>query len=123
MTEQAILTVEDLSLQFPTGNGGLNVLEQLTFEVFPRQFVVVLGPSGCGKSSLLKILAGLLDPTAGNVHYDPGLNLDDSGQPPVGFVFQHANLMPWRTVRENISLPLEIQERGPKPTQLISLRR
>jgi NitT/TauT family transport system ATP-binding protein len=67
----------------------------------------VLGPSGSGKSTLLRILAGLLKPTEGHVHY--------SGQRPprIGFVFQNANLMPWRSVRQNILLPLEIEGQDP----------
>jgi len=66
----------------------------------------VLGPSGCGKSTLLRILAGLLRPTAGEVLFR-GEPLNGPPQR-VGFVFQNANLMPWRTVLENILLPLEL---------------
>ncbi len=97
-----ILVVRDLSMVFPDNNGGLHALGDASFQVFPREFVAVLGPSGSGKSTLLRILAGLLQPTRGSVHYAGG----DS--PRIGMVFQQANLMPWRTVLENIKLPLEI---------------
>jgi NitT/TauT family transport system ATP-binding protein len=63
----------------------------------------VLGPSGSGKTTLLRILAGLLPPTAGSVNFAGGAT------PRIGFVFQQANLMPWRTVLQNILLPLEVE--------------
>lgn len=101
------IRVKNLSMLFPNGNGGLHALENLSFSVFPQQFVCVLGPSGSGKSTLLRILAGLLLPTDGEVIFE-GRTLQGT-QPEVGFVFQKANLMPWRTVLENIILPLELK--------------
>ncbi|MGE5224997.1 MAG: ABC transporter ATP-binding protein [Omnitrophica WOR_2 bacterium] len=101
------IRVKNLSMVFPNGNGGLNALEKLSFSVFPQQFVCVLGPSGSGKSTLLRILAGLLLPTDGEVIFE-GQPLQGA-RPGVGFVFQKANLMPWRTVLENIILPLELK--------------
>ena len=103
MTEtHPILLVRELSTIFQDGDSDLHALNRISFTVAPQEFVCVLGPSGSGKSTLLRILAGLLKPTTGEVTY-PG------GKPRVGFVFQQANLMPWRTVLENIALPLELQ--------------
>jgi NitT/TauT family transport system ATP-binding protein len=104
---EPVIKVENLSAIFPNGNGGLKALEKLSFAVYPQQFVCVLGPSGSGKSTLLRILSGLLPPTEGEVLFcgNP-LKGPRSG---VGFVFQKANLMPWRTVLENIMLPLHLQ--------------
>jgi len=102
MPVSPILTVRDLSATFPDNNGGLQALERVSFEVRPREFVAVLGPSGSGKSTLLRILAGILQPTGGEV------NFSNHRQPRIGMVFQQANLMPWRTVLENIMLPLEL---------------
>jgi len=102
LTETPILIVRELSTIFQDGNSDLHALDRVSFTVTTQEFVCVLGPSGSGKSTLLRILAGLLRPTAGEVIY-PG------GKPRVGFVFQQANLMPWRTVLENIALPLELQ--------------
>jgi NitT/TauT family transport system ATP-binding protein len=109
-----ILVVRNLSATFADQKGSLQALEDLSFTIEAQQFVCVLGPSGCGKSTLLRILAGLLRPTAGEVLFH-GEALDGPPQrvgfgPPerVGFVFQNANLMPWRTVLDNILLPLEL---------------
>jgi NitT/TauT family transport system ATP-binding protein len=102
MRSDPILTVRDLSAVFPDSNGGLRALDGVSFEVCPREFVCVLGPSGSGKSTILRILAGLLPPTTGDVIFS------DSEQPRIGMVFQEANLMPWRTVLENLTLPLEL---------------
>jgi len=101
-----ILTVRDLSAVFPDNNGGLRALERVSFEVCPQEFVCVLGPSGSGKSTILRILAGLLPPTSGQVVFHEG------EQPRIGMVFQQANLMPWRSVIENLTLPLELTGMG-----------
>ena len=106
-TDQTILQVRHLSIIFPDGNSGLQALDDISFSVIAEQFVCVLGPSGCGKTTLLRLLAGLVSPTYGEVIFaDSSLTTPRHG---VGMVFQKANLMPWRTVLDNILLPLEIQ--------------
>ncbi len=102
------LIVEDLSASFANGNGGLNVLDRISFTVEEAEFVCLLGPSGSGKSTLLRILAGLLEYQSGQVLLE-GRSLRGP-RAGVGIVFQKSNLMPWRTVRENIQLPLELQK-------------
>lgn len=103
-----IIQVRNLSAVFPNGNGGLQALQNLSFSVQLQEFLCVLGPSGSGKSTLLRLLAGLIAPTEGNIFYygDQPLSGPRGG---IGFVFQKANLMPWRTVVENIALPLELE--------------
>src|SRR3972149_6835351 len=103
MTTKPILTVRDLSVVFPDNNGGLRALEDVTFEVCPREFICFLGPSGSGKTTLLRVLAGILPPDSGQVHFA------HRQHPKIGMVFQQANLMPWRTVLDNIKLPLELE--------------
>src|SRR5512133_895413 len=99
-----ILAIRNLSAVFPNENGGLHALDNISFDVHPREFVCVLGPSGSGKTTLLRILAGLIPPTSGSFVFGRG------EQPSTGMVFQQANLMPWRTVIENIKLPLEVKQ-------------
>src|SRR5262249_1231875 len=78
----------------------LRVLENVTLGVRPQEVIALLGPSGCGKSTILRILAGLIQPTRGEVFYhgEPlhGLN------PGVAIVFQSFALFPWMTVSENV---------------------
>ncbi len=107
---ESILSVEHLGLTFPDNNGGLTALSDLSFTLANQEFVCVLGPSGSGKSTLLRVLAGLLRPTAGIVQFAAG-----ERRPQIGYVFQQANLMPWRSVIENITLPLQM--RGVPPDQ------
>lgn len=102
-----VLVARELSLIFPDGDEGLHVLSDISFSLEAEEFVCILGPSGSGKSTLLRILAGLLPPTSGDVYY-LGEKLNGPRRE-IGFVFQKANLMPWRTVLENITLPLELQ--------------
>jgi NitT/TauT family transport system ATP-binding protein len=103
MPHSHILTIRNLNAVFPDSNGGLHALKDISFDVHPREFVCVLGPSGSGKTTLLRILAGLISPASGSFKFGHG------EQPSIGMVFQQANLMPWRTVIENIQLPLEVK--------------
>ena len=102
-----ILQVSNLSAVFSNGQMGLQALDQVTFTVYNEEFICVLGPSGSGKSTLLRILAGLLPVTTGELYYCERPLTGPQGD--IGVVFQKANLMPWRTVLENIMLPLELR--------------
>lgn len=106
MTVKPILSVRQLSVTFPDNNGGLDALDNISFNISPREFVCFLGPSGSGKTTFLRVLAGILRPTSGSV------NFMHHHQPRIGMVFQQANLMPWRTVIQNIMLPLELENMG-----------
>lgn len=103
-TTHPVLFVRDLGMRFPDGNGGLHALGPVSFSVCPNEFVCVLGPSGSGKSTLLRVLAGLLPGFTGEMTFHNG------ERPRIGFAFQQANLMPWRSVLENMTLPLEIDQ-------------
>jgi NitT/TauT family transport system ATP-binding protein len=104
---EIVLEVKDLSVVFPDSNSGLHVLDHLSFSVCREEFVCVLGPSGSGKSTLLRVLAGLLPSTSGEVKLRGEVLVGPRAG--IGFVFQKANLMPWRSVLGNITLPLELQ--------------
>jgi NitT/TauT family transport system ATP-binding protein len=90
----------------------LEAVDDIGLAVGKGEFVAIVGPSGCGKSTLLRILGGLLTPTEGRV--EMGKQSPASSQRQVGYVFQNVNLMPWRTVLRNVTLPLEISG-VPKP--------
>ena len=82
-------------------------LQDVTFDIEQGEFVTVIGPSGCGKTTLLRIVAGLLRPTAGQVLVAGRESVGPS--PEKAIVFQHFNLFPWRTVLANAAYGLEIQ--------------
>ncbi len=103
-----LLSASQLSMVFPNGHPGLPVLDRVNIDVRRHEFVSVVGPSGCGKTTLLRLLAGLLIPTSGRISFW-GERLAHPRRR-IGFVFQQSNLMPWRTVRKNIALPLEITD-------------
>lgn len=108
-TEQSVrpfLTVKDLYITFAIENGGLQALQGVNFQIAPQEFVCVIGPSGSGKSTLLRVIAGVLQPSRGEVDF----SYDGEREVKIGYVFQQANLMPWRTVIENITLPLELHQ-------------
>ncbi len=101
-----LLAAQHLTAVYPNGNGGLQALDGVSFSVQRQEFVCVVGPSGSGKTTLLRCLAGLLRPTEGEVIFE-GERLAGPRRR-IGFVFQEANLMPWRTAAENVALPLEL---------------
>ncbi len=100
------LVAEGIRHVYRGGQGQLLALDGVGLAVGEGEFVAIVGPSGCGKSTLLRILGGLLLPTEGQVRLD-GRTLS-SPRRQVGFVFQDVNLMPWRTVLRNVTLPLEV---------------
>ncbi|MCC6947875.1 MAG: ABC transporter ATP-binding protein [Bradyrhizobiaceae bacterium] len=82
---------------------GVTALDGLDFSVEPGEFLSLLGPSGCGKSTALRLLADLLEPTAGRI------DRHESAVRNIGFVFQEPTLLPWATVAANVSLPLRLR--------------
>jgi NitT/TauT family transport system ATP-binding protein len=86
---------------------GVVALDRLDLDVRPGEFVSLLGPSGCGKSTALRIIAGLSEPTSGEVIW-PRPDATASERE-IGFVFQEPTLMPWTTVAGNVRLPLDLQ--------------
>ncbi|MCE2907733.1 ABC transporter ATP-binding protein [Silanimonas sp.] len=98
------LSVERVSLVYPTSRGPLTALQQLSFGVAPGEFVSVLGPSGCGKSTLLKLVTGLLRPAEGRLAL-AGRTIDGP-RADVGIVFQQPTLLPWKRVIDNVLVPI-----------------
>ncbi|WP_315832029.1 ABC transporter ATP-binding protein [Bradyrhizobium prioriisuperbiae] len=103
----AALDVDHVSHQFDIDGRVLPVLDDVSFNVAPGEFVALLGPSGCGKSTLLRLVAGLEPPRSGVVREDG--DLITGPWPSRVVVFQDPTLFPWRTVWNNVALGLEAQ--------------
>jgi len=103
------VSAQRIGKTFRTRSGDVRALEEVSFSVDPGEFLCVVGPSGCGKSTLLKVLAGLIEPTAGQ------LTFGDNGtasQPHTALVFQEHGLFPWLTVLDNVAFGLEAEGIG-----------
>jgi len=101
-----ILDIRGVSKAFPTPVGPVTVLQDISLQLGTGEFVSLIGPSGCGKTTLLRIVAGLIPPTRGEVWIEGELSTKPSRRR--GFVFQHFNLLPWRTVLSNACYGLEL---------------
>lgn len=104
------VTMTDVSFSYPGSSEP--ALRDVSMSVGQGEFACVLGPSGCGKSTLLNILSGLAVPESGDVTIDGRVMVRDGAatradRPRLGYLFQDARLLPWRTVRKNIELALQ----------------
>jgi NitT/TauT family transport system ATP-binding protein len=107
----AVLETQQVYKLFVTRGKGerraMTALRDVNLQIRPGEFVTFIGPSGCGKSTVLNMLAGLLTPTAGRILYEGrevhGFNTA------VGYVTQDDNLLPWRTLLDNVQLALEFR--------------
>lgn len=104
------LEVQGLCKSFDSKNGPVEALRQINFSVHRREFVSVIGPSGCGKSTLIRILAGLVQPTAGQVMLE-GQSVSGPGSDR-GMVFQGYTLFPWLSVKKNVMFGMEVAGRS-----------
>ena len=124
------ITVRNVSKAFRRAKEtvGVQALQQVSLDIEPNTFVTLVGPSGCGKTTLLRMLNGLIAPDSGEIRVD--------GAPPhpgpqMGFVFQSFRLMPWRTIRDNVSFPCELgglearerADRAERYLEMVGLRR
>ncbi|MDE1848128.1 MAG: ABC transporter ATP-binding protein [Candidatus Micrarchaeota archaeon] len=103
-----ILSLEKIKLYFAKGAFRTEIIKEISFDGYKDEFISIIGPSGCGKSSLIRIIAGLLQPTAGVVIYNGSVVTT----PPKGMslVFQDFALLPWLTALENVKLALSDSE-------------
>jgi len=105
---QGVITAEGLTKTYGSGSRSLRALAETSFRVEAGDFVSVLGPSGCGKTTLLKITGDIIQPSTGQVLIDGEPSRLMRCEQRIGYVFQSPVLLPWRTVRRNVSLPFEI---------------
>ncbi|GGP97055.1 ABC transporter ATP-binding protein [Actinomadura coerulea] len=106
-TENAV-SLDEVAVRFRTRKRDVTALREVSLDVPMGEFVAIVGPSGCGKSTMLKLVAGLLKPSTGNVR----LRGDkvDGPRPDIGYVFQRAALLEWRSARKNILLQAEMRK-------------
>ncbi len=104
------ISLRDVRVVYQRGRGqsGLIALDHTNLDVGEREFVSLLGPSGCGKTTLLKVIGGLIEPTQGEVSVLGGTVDEARRQHAFGFVFQDANLLPWRKALSNARLLAEV---------------
>ncbi|HET7909817.1 MAG TPA: ABC transporter ATP-binding protein [Nitrospira sp.] len=103
-----VISIGGVTKIFETRQGRLRALDPIDLEIRNKEFVCLIGPSGCGKSTILGMIAGLVKPTDGRLNVD-GRTIEEARKAnQIGLVFQDAVLLPWRTVAENVSLPLEV---------------
>lgn len=100
------IEIDSVSKVYASDAGDIAALENISFDIAPREFLTIVGSSGCGKSTLLRCIGGLLSPSSGSIRIGGQVVLEPD--PRIGYVFQKAVLLPWRTVEENILLPFEI---------------
>lgn len=123
-----VLEAKKLSRIYQMGEVSVPALQDVDFQLFESEFLVLVGASGSGKSTLFNILGGLDTPTAGTVHFR-GRDLSSAGEREltlfrrrhVGFVFQFYNLMPSLTARENVGLVTEISDNPMEPEEALGL--
>jgi NitT/TauT family transport system ATP-binding protein len=99
------IRLDDVTLQYGTAAHAVLALQAVNLEIARGEFVALVGPSGCGKSTILRLVGGLLRPSAGKVQVGSG-----SEDVRIGMAFQNATLLPWLTILKNIMLPLKIVE-------------
>lgn len=99
------ITIRHLRKTFPLGSGTLSALHDIALSIGSGEFCCIVGPSGCGKTTLLRILAGLEEPTAGHVEIEPS----GSGRPLNSMVFQEQSVFPWLTVEGNVGYGLRMR--------------
>ena len=104
MNAPPLVSLEQVSKVFANG---VTALDRFALEIREGDFLSLLGPSGCGKSTVLRLIAGLAQPTSGSVTW-PG-SFDEDHRSEIGFVFQEPTLMPWANVADNVWLPSRLR--------------
>ena len=122
-----IIAVRNLNKEFTTPDGTLvQALKNINLSIQKGEFISLIGPSGCGKSTLLRLIADLTQPTSGDITINGSTAERARRNREYGFVFQSATLYDWRTVIQNVQLPLEVmkysgQEREKRARDMLQL--
>lgn len=108
MSNSPVILAKDMSLTFETNDGPVHALKDINLEINEGEFVSFIGPSGCGKTTFLRAIADLEKPTKGEIFVNGMTPSEARKNRAYGYVFQSSALLPWRTVEQNVALPLEI---------------
>jgi NitT/TauT family transport system ATP-binding protein len=111
VSNEAHVVIEGVDVVYESGPRPLTALAGIDLTVSRGEFLSIIGPSGCGKSTLLRVVGGLQMPARGRVSIDGAPPREAQRRKQLGFVFQDASLLPWRSVLENIRLPLEVRHK------------
>ncbi len=120
LTGSARIRVVEATKIYETKSGPVNALEDFSVDIRDGEFVCILGPSGCGKTTLLWAMSGLHALTRGQVLVD-GEPIAGPRPDEIGLIFQEANLLPWRNLRQNIEFPFEIKRAAPDRARVAGL--
>ena len=125
-TKTPAVSLQGITVRFHSERGNVTALQDVSISLPEGAFVSLIGPSGCGKSTLLRVVADLLRPASGEVRILGGTAQSARAARSLGFVFQDSALLPWRTVINNVRLPLQVGrvprvERGPTAEELLAL--
>jgi NitT/TauT family transport system ATP-binding protein len=116
----AKILVENATKIYETRTAAVHALEDVSIDVHDGELVCILGPSGCGKTTLLWAMSGLHGLTRGRVLLD-GTEVKGPRPREIGMIFQEANLLPWRNLRQNLEFPFEIKHRKPDEQRIRTL--
>jgi NitT/TauT family transport system ATP-binding protein len=105
---ETAVSCEGVSVRFTSDRGTVTALQSIDLAIPRGSFLTLLGPSGCGKSTLLRVMADLVAPTSGRISVFGGAPQAARKQRQIGFVFQDSALLAWRTVLDNVALPLQV---------------
>jgi len=109
--DHMVLSAEGLGKSFDTKKSHVEAFRNVSLHAGEKEIIGIMGPSGCGKSTLAKIIAGIDTPTAGTISLfgkDCTRGLPKEMKRRIGYIFQEGNLLPWRSVEDNLRFPLEI---------------
>ena len=102
------ILIEDAAIAFERRGERVAALQGVSLAVEAGRFTSIIGPSGCGKSTLLRLIADILSPSAGRILIGGAPPRQARREHAIGFVFQQPTLLPWRTIRQNVALPLAV---------------